>query len=256
MCSLKIWPLARFTLNRSQRAKLAYEIGRFNKTMEGLGIPDPLSLNYKKIAPYIGNSREFNQLVKRLQRLQKSRNQRVYTNENGVQYTAWEKTELKRLTKKSNRNRLKILEQIHSEYEAGYHTREDIEFYRPREYNIDTVLKSRGLHRIIWFELREGLSRNMKERDSRYVRNLIESLNSFPKSETREKLKRLLENTDQRKVTIISLDDRYGLSIRGNYEALLGATYGDISETEAIERLFDKWEYAIGVFEKYGRTGL
>lgn len=224
--------------------------------MEGLGIPDPLLLNYKKIAPYIGNSREFNQLVKRLQRLQKSSNQRVYTNENGVQYTAWEKAELKRLTKKANRERLNILRRIRAEYEQGYHTREDIEFYRPREYNIDTLLKSRGLHRIIWFELREGLSNNMEERDRRYVRNLINSLNSFPKSEAREKLKQLLTNIDQRKVAIISLDDRYGLSIRGNYEALLGATYGDTSETEAIERLFDKWEYAIGAFEKYGRTGL
>lgn len=224
--------------------------------MEGLGIPDPLSLNYKRIAPYIGTSREFNQLVKRLQRLQKSNNQRLYTNENGVQYTAWEKTELKRLVKKANRNRLNIIQRIRAEYEQGYHTREDIEFYRQREYNIDTVLKSRGLHRIIWFELREGLSRNMEERDRRYVRNLIESLNSFPKSEAREKLKRLLSNTYQRKVAIISLDDRYGLSIRGNYEALLGATYGNSSETEAIERLFDKWKYAIGAFDKYGRSGL
>lgn len=245
-----------FSLNRSQRAKLAYEIGRFNKTMEGLGIPDPLLLDYKKIAPYIGNSREFNQLVKRLQRLQKSRNQRVYTNENGVQYTAWEKTELKRLTKKANRERLNIIQRIRAEYEQGYHTREDIEFYRPRGYNIDTVLKSRGLHRIIWFELREGLSRNMEERDRRYVKNLIKSLDSFPKSEAREKLKRLLTNTDQRKVAIISLDDRYGLSIRGNYERLMSSTYGDGSETDAIERLLDRWNYAIGAFDKYGRSGL
>lgn len=224
--------------------------------MEGLGIPDPLSLNYKKIAPYIGSSREFNQLVKRLQRLQKSSNQRVYTNENGVQYTGWEKTELKRLTKKANRIRLKTLERIRSEYEAGYHTREDIEFYRPREYDINNVLKSRGLHRIIWFELREGLGRTAEERDRRYVLNLIHSLDSFPRSGTREKLQMLLEATDIRTVALISLDDRYGLSIRGNYEALFGGTYSDISETDAIERLFDKWRYAIGAYNKYGRTGL
>ena len=248
--------MPRFSLNRSQRAKLAYEIGRFNKTMEGLGIPDPLLLDYKKIAPYIGNSRELNQLVKRLQRLQKSNNQKVYTNENGVQYTAWEKTELKRLTKKANRERLNILRRIRAEYERGYHTREDIEFYRPREYNIDTLLKSQGLHRIIWFELREGLGRTAEVRDRRYVRNLIHSLHSFPRSETREKLQMLLETTDTRTVALISLDDRYGLSIRGNYEGLLGSTYSDTSEMDAIERLFDKWCYAIGAYNKYGRTGL
>lgn len=244
----------RFSLNRSQRAKLAYEIKRFNATMNSLGVSDPVYFDYAKVAPYLSNKREFTQFVKRLQRLQQSSYQTITRNEAGQQIVAWEKRELQRLNRKANLQRKKSMERFLIEQDLGFSMMEDKTYYSPHAYDLSNLDDRGYIKNFLWFEFREGARNVLAVKDERYKDNYLKSLDKWPRTPQTKALKELLRKLDARTLALIALDERYNLSIQENYENLLSTAYEDPREElqGRDETLLNRWRYAIGTAEKYG----
>lgn len=247
----------KFALNRSQRAKLAYEIKRFNATMERLGVSSPVTFEYKRVAPYFGNKREYTQFVHRLQRLQKPSQQKILTNKQGVQYLKWEQVELQRMNKKANLQRKKSQERFIQEESLGFKSAQEREYYEPRKYGFDRLQGRKFIRDWFWFEFREGQSNTLNVRDERYKSNVIASLRKWPQVKEIKDLINFINNQDSRMIALISLDERYGVSIGENYEHLISMSYSDNDNIkDNAGALLNRWQNAVWAYEKYGKVGI
>lgn len=244
----------KFSLNRSQRAKLSYEIRKFNETMNKIHGNSPLNFEYNKVAPYLGNKREYTQFINRLQRLQKPSQQRIHETSKGIQYTQWEKQELSRMNKKANKMRGKARERAKEEAALGYRRVEDKNFYDDRKYNLNNLFSHKELNWWIHFEFREGTSKVRQVRDERYLDNMITALDKWPQIKPIRELKKFLKEQDPSTVALLALDQRFNLSIQEAYEAKLAATYSDDTTlVSSAESLLDHWKSAVSMYDKYGR---
>lgn len=233
--------MKKFSMNRSQRAKLARAVQDFNRKIYGHEVfINPVS--YKEIAGKIKNTKTFNQEVNRLKRINNKGALDTIRTAGGYRLTRYEKNEIA--------NKIRTINTLRSRYakklgidKISRMTNEAYYIFNKRANLTDTI-RHRGEYEK-WVNLLERQSKKeyYEEMFTDYKKNIIKALkDNWPKTETRDRIEKLFRETEASKLWAAGADEDI-TDITFIYNALIS----DASLSVAMLRAEQEWKEKLGL---------